>query len=771
MNPIADKPRAGAPAASMVQPAARSRYKLLDECREIVVLRLAEVVHEALDKMTDHLADEAMRSGSIEQRQALLEALSVVREQRTEIESRFRRSFNDVFERRMFKTRAPEAASNSAVSIQELSLVSDDEIDERLEVDRLVHRARSRLDPDEVLGIRARLGALIEREWFEENAHPASPHAVFEALKLALAELTPRHDVKSALLDAFEPHVSANLNTIYVRVNERLKANQILPRIRAVPQVSPSAGASAPNSAAASGAAADASSAAPGVGGESGALGGLSSAGAMPAWGGLPGSGSQALPVGATLGAMLQHLTQGQPSARLSAARMLSDPEMFGMADLPLPAVGGSLIESLSALQAGSVQGAQQVPADASAPLVPAASLFELLSKPVREQGSPLDQITVEVVSIVFDFIHGDRRLPDPIKHQLMRMQVVAVKAALIDRSFFARRQHPMRRLMDRISEIGADPDSEVSPGSPLLAGLSHVVDGILAEFEHDLAVFERALEKIEHLVQAQTAQCAQWLSSQTLQAEQQERVALARDAAYGQIAMRIDATAPPFIREFLSRRWVDVLAASHVDPDPGSSAWDDALRVVEELLWSVAPKAPGEVVQLAQLLPRLIAALMRGVKQIDFPEDERQAFFDELLRAHTQAIAAAKSSTPGSRRATSDASSPNGDSNASDPVRQVAPRMLEDADASMLEPLVRGDRIELIDDDGQVQRYKLAWISPARKLFILSRHPRQARSMDSGELAALFGRGRARIAAPEASVLERAIHAVVSDVSNAAPS
>lgn len=753
----------------MVQPAARSRYKLLDECREIVVLRLAEVVHEALDKMTDHLADEAMRSGGIEQRQALLEALSVVREQRTEIESRFRRSFNDVFERRMFKTRASAASSSDATSIQELSLVSDDEIDERLEVDRLVHRARSRLDPDEVLGIRARLGALIEREWFEENAHPASPQAVFEALKLALAEVTPRHDVKSALLDAFEPHVSANLNTIYVRVNERLKANQILPRIRAVPQVSQAAGTPTPNLAAASHAAAELAGAVPGAAGSG--LGALAGAGAPDAkahWGVLTGGESQTLPAGAAFGTLLQHLTQGQPSARLSAARMLSNPEMFGMADVPLPAVGGSLLDSLSALQAGSVQAAQQLPADASAAGMPAASLYALLSKPVYEQGSPLDQITVEIVSIVFDFIHGDRRLPDPIKHQLMRMQVVAVKAALIDRSFFARRQHPMRRLMDRISEIGADPDSELSPGSPLLVGLANVVDGILAEFEHDLTVFERALEQIEQLVHVQTAQCAQWLSPQTLQAEQQERMALARDAASAQIDMRIDATAPPFVREFLSRRWVDVLAASHVDADQAGSAWDDALRVVEDLLWSVAPKAPGEVVQLAQLLPKLIAALMRGVKQIDFPDHERQAFFDELLRAHTQAIAAAKSAPPGPRRATPEASSPNGDSTPPHAAQSMSVGPLEGADAEMLEPLVRGDRIELIDDDGDMQCYKLAWISPARKLFILSRHPRQARCVDRDELAALLGRGRARVAVLEASVLERAIHAVVSD---AAPS
>jgi hypothetical protein len=67
-----------------------------------------------------------------------------------------------------------------------------------------------------------------------------------------------------------------------------------------------------------------------------------------------------------------------------------------------------------------------------------------------------------------------------------------------------------------------------------------------------------------------------------------------------------------------------------------------------------------------------------------------------------------------------------------------------------------RGDRIE-IDDGMQVLRFKLAWVSPSRSLYVLSRFPDQARSLAVAELAAMFDAGRARVVERRSSV-EQAI-------------
>lgn len=184
---------------------ARKRFELLQDCRELVISRLAKVVNEALNKMSEDLSSLAVRSRDADEQRALMDAVSIVRQHRTEIELRFRRSFTDVFERRMFNQQVVSRAP--ADEPGELTLVDDAEMQAKLAVDRLVHRTRGTLDPDEVLGVRARLAALLERDWFDEGQHPAAPEAVFEALKSALGELAPKPEVQSALLDAFEPHV------------------------------------------------------------------------------------------------------------------------------------------------------------------------------------------------------------------------------------------------------------------------------------------------------------------------------------------------------------------------------------------------------------------------------------------------------------------------------------------------------------------------------------------------------------------------------------
>ena len=69
-----------------------------------------------------------------------------------------------------------------------------------------------------------------------------------------------------------------------------------------------------------------------------------------------------------------------------------------------------------------------------------------------------------------------------------------------------------------------------------------------------------------------------------------------------------------------------------------------------------------------------------------------------------------------------------------------------------------QGDRIDLRRDEGGSRRYKLAWVSPGRRLFVLSRHPEESLSVDAADLAGWMADGRALRVAPEASLLDQAL-------------
>jgi len=767
----------------------RHRFKLLEDCRELVLDKLSAVVTKALEKMAEELTVEALKATRSDRQRALLDAVMLVREQRKPLEQNFRRYFGDIFERRLFASPESEAAPKAEMSLDELALVSDEVISDRIDVDRLIQRARSRLDPNEVLGIRARLGALLERDWFDEAKHPASPEAIYEALRIAVNELAPSPDVRNALLAAFEPHVTSNLNSVYSSLNVQLVANQVLPKIR--PRVGrPSSENRGPGQAPA-----------PGWGGQAGSFdaqgGGSGSYG--PAAGatasssalmelGQPGSITMSSSGMAALQQALMRASLGTPEGRGDAARMLSDPGMFGMADLPVDPVKPPLVESLTQVQreVGSDDRYRTMPAPAGEqgeggdPMgaLMVMELLPLLLQKVKEDGTPLDQMTVELVSVVFDYIYADKTLAEPVKHQLLRLQVVAVKAALLDRSFFARRQHPMRQLIDRITQLAADPDADLGVEAPLVKGLAKVIDQVIAEFATDLSSFLSAIDRIDELHQHEIARRSAEIATQLKAAEREEAYSIALEEARSEVAVRLDHETPTFIREFLLRWWTPVIARSRVESSAaavaegpnGSAAGKTggaaggaaggadkkALRVAEFLIWSVAPKHPEEISRLAALLPKLIRALSEGARAVDVPPEERVTFMQELLEAHAKVIEAAKqwqSGQPDPRpmtvRLRSDGS-----------VRFARNRRERSGEAetisvgeTALSAFERGDRIELIGDTGVSSIYKLAWISPARKLFILSRYPKETLTFSATDFAALVSCAKARIVEGTATV------------------
>jgi hypothetical protein len=767
----------------------RHRFKLLEDCRELVMERLSGVISQALEKMAEELTADALKATRSDRQRTLLDAVMLVREQRSSLEQNFRRYFGDIFERRLFATGDGEVAKLADVSVDELELVSDEVISDKIDVDRLIQRARSRLDPNEVLGIRARLGALLERDWFEEANHPASPEAVYEALRIAVNELAPSAEVRSALLTAFEPHVTSNLNAVYSSVNVRLMANQVLPKIR------PRVGRPKPDKVEDGSGMAAGHGVGPGAGFASGRAGGFGAPGTASASAlmelGQAGSITMSSAGLAALQQALMRAAVGTPEARGDAARMLANPGMFGMADLPVDAVRPPLLAALTQVQkqAGSdyeAKGALMV-----------MELLPLLLQKVKEDGTPLDQMTVELVSVVFDYIYADRSLAEPVKHQLLRLQVVAVKAALLDRSFFARRQHPMRQLIDRITQLAADPDADLAADSPLVKGLAKVVDQLTAEFATDLSTFLTAIDRIDELHQLETARRADEIAAQLKAAEREEAYSIALEDARAEIAVRIDQETPPFIREFLLRWWTPVIARSRVEamldaarssrigaaadeagdaqrpataqrPEgaatagaadsaaPASATDQKALRVAEFLIWSVTPKHPEEISRLAALLPKLIRALAEGSRAVDVPQEARSAFMQELLDAHAKVIDTAKqweSGQPDPRpmtvRLRSDGSVRFARNRRDRPEEPQTISVGETA----LSSLERGDCIELTGETGASTVYKLAWISPARKLFILSRYPKETLTFNAADLAALVSCAKARVVEGTATV------------------
>lgn len=706
---------------------------LLVHSRGIVTTGIRQIVGKALSQMSEEMSALATRKVDEQEQRTLLDAASFVSANKARVESAFADIFDQVFDRQLGVAPVVDPAVQAD---QELALVDDTQIRDKLRRERLVNRTKNKLDSDEVLGIRARYGALIGQDWFDESSHPAAPEFVYEALQRAIDQCGDVAEVRQAMLQAFEPYVTANLNSVYAKANEQLRQQQVLPLIKPRVAISPDngrAGASATDE----------------------TQDGLDSL-KRPV--GAPGEETFILPPAgpareSILQALANQVADGGSQARSSAVRMLSEPRNFANNDSGSEPPDNNLIAALDSLQSDTEAAEDD------------RGALNKLSATVRGSGSPLDQLTVEIVSLIFDFLYDDPRIPSPVKTQLLRLQVVAVKAALLDRSFFASRQHPMRRLIDRASELSCDPDTDATENSVFVLGLQEIVDVVLAEFDRDLIVFADAVTSLSALEKKETERRATELAQLTATAQQTEEKAMAGDEVRRQLHSRLDDMTPAFVREFIQDWWSEVMIDVRIKE--GEAACKEHLEIAEKLIWSVVVNSGTQINRMASVLPAMIAGLNKGLSRLSASAGQHDAFFNELMKWHTKTIMTAKTRHKRSE-APGDEATANVSLGDDGKVQFVA--LNDDVDAgatpepaagnAMIDGLLKGQQLRLQENGAEPIVVKLAWVSPARKLFALSRFPDFARSVSRDDMLSMMQSGKLVRVMSEGTV-SRAIKAV----------
>lgn len=862
----------------------RTASEILAELRGPILLGLSRAMRGAFAGSVDELLERLLSERSWDIRQRIDDSLDLLRNGREGIEAKFDQACNEEWASRTGHRDRPVAAAEapkpSGLSLS-LSLVDDNAIGDQLTVGRVASRIRRRLDEEQIDGLRARFGLLLDRDWFADNDFPIAPDVILECLRKALAAFGPA-PVVAYLLDSFEPKLSAELATLYAEVNAQMVKRGVMPEIRyhvAKPVgagggagggdgaggtagfqagdeagLAPAAGYPGAMGSAAMMGAAGMGPVAMGPAGMGGAfMGGAGPAGAMAGAGGVghgpgfdasnagqarffsadghedgPAASVHAGPGGAGHGgqasaghggrmapammpvtevrSLVRQMGQRNAAAQGSATRYLSDPTRFGFQHDNLPALSQPLIAALSVLQEAEPSPGSNVSEQAD-------KVREHSVEAAEEHGTPLERLIIETVSLVFDNVYEDPAIADSIKQQLLRLQVAAFKAALIDPSFFARPEHPMRRLIDRIASMGSDPDFETGQGSPLVGDVASLVTWILGNFDRELGVIEEALERLDGVVEAETARRAERLAKIATAAARTEKLERTRDDVREELTRSIRRSTPEFVARFIADQWTEVIARLRNGADYAPFDEGRARRTVQKLIWSVAPKKALEIRKLAAELPQLIADLSRGLSFVATSEAERELFFSELLAWHGAAIAEAKrqsavkeaqrsagidvayvdeadeeeeefdenfdaapaaaAGTPAGQASTPAADPPiqgmarpaNASATAGDPgARPEAGGLArtgaaadqdddqadrgEDGEMDAVEALdlTNGIEIELHSVKGEVKRFKLGWMSPARTVFIFSRYPKDHWTVRRPMLNQLLEQGRIRI-------------------------
>ena len=609
----------------------RGALELCERLRELALRRLLLTQSQALDRADDAFFERAEKAYSNADQEHFFLAMRLMRLHRRDMEAAFR----DELEQGFARLTGPESGSASAsrAGDGDFQLMDEADVEETVALENLVSRGRSR-NTLPIGQLVTRLDHLLEGRQVDDSNNPLDPRQIGEAFNRAVQVLEMDIQPKLILFKLFEKQLVADLPSVYDEANRLLADQGVLPKLKgaSLPPRS-SAGEAARDQQAEAGAAPEPPPAAEQAPHQ------------VP---GLDVTGAGTDDVFSALHELLiqrKYGTGSAPQGSAPAPRWAASPQQP-------PASLSDLVSALSALQ--------QTPLDldrgaADSPSLGAEDLKVLVSHALQSRGEsraigPREDDVIDLVSMLFDAILDDPKLPHAIKALIGRLQIPLVKVALVDRSFFSNRKHPARVLINEMARaaVGWSEPADLRSDA-LYRHLAAIVDRVLNGFEDDLNLFQRLLEDLRGFVE-QERERARMVEERTRQAaEGRAKVETAREQVEGDIIRRLDAaTVPDTVRSLVEDAWQKVMFITCVKEGAESDNWKRQLDVLDRLVWSVQPKTdPRERQRLLMEIPGLLQDLRAGLNSILYNPMEMTRFFRELEKVHLAALAAPTRARP----------------------------------------------------------------------------------------------------------------------------
>ncbi|MCD2519471.1 DUF1631 domain-containing protein [Massilia sp. G4R7] len=428
-------------------------------------------------------------------------------------------------------------------------------------------------------------------------------------------------------------------------------------------------------------------------------------------------------------------------------------------AGVPMAAIPAPLIEVLEKLAAGgfATVPAAQAAAQASTPAQDVFYLPRLKQSLPQGSLSRGDETTLDLLSRIFETVLLDESIPQETRELIAFLQVPVLKAALKDRSFFFEEQHPARRMLDLLSNVGWE--QQGGEDDPVYRAMRRGVEKVRQQAQPE--AFAAAVAELEAGIAERERIEERAIAGPIAQATRQEKQAAATRSAKKAVATRLAGEqVVALVGAFLEQRWTPVLTLAYTIEDSKPGAIDNATRAMDELIWSVKPKATNEERKaLISRLPGLLTTLNKWLDATRWQDAERLQFFAELAECHASIVRAPIEVSPERQlelaveAAQQDAMRRIAQEQAAAQEEAVQEERQKDPAAASLAALVRGMRVEFNGKEG-IRKLKLAWVSPLRTLFIFSgAGKKEAFSLPAERLLDGFRAGSIRVLAPEGVV------------------
>ncbi len=185
----------------------------------------------------------------------------------------------------------------------------------------------------------------------------------------------------------------------------------------------------------------------------------------------------------------------------------------------------------------------------------------------VREEHGPQagliqeDADTFELLGMLYGEMEREVQREAPAVEMLIRLQVPVAQAALHDREFFLRPQHPARELLNSVAESGASWLGEDDTDPQLVLKLHNAVERVVTEYDGDEEVFENVNNEVQAHFRAM-ARKAELVERRHVEAARgKDRLEVAKRRASDTIENALQGHVPQkFVQALLDQAWADVL-------------------------------------------------------------------------------------------------------------------------------------------------------------------------------------------------------------------
>lgn len=248
------------------------------------------------------------------------------------------------------------------------------------------------------------------------------------------------------------------------------------------------------------------------------------------------------------------------------------------------------------------------------------------------------EQMIIDIVAMLFEFILRDPQVPAEVRAQLGRLQFLVLKVALLDPALFASKNHPARLLVNRIGSIVLGLQQIDPGGERVTAEIRRIVSILLADETGDASLFAQMLDEFDAFVTAILRTADQQVDRAVQALENAENRTLQFAHLTGMISDALThITVDDFLHDFLVNTWARVIERAGRD----DTARAKRLRVlVPDLVWSIIPKpTEQERKQLFGLIPVLLDSIREGVVLLGWTGPQQDELIEWLIDAHRHAL------------------------------------------------------------------------------------------------------------------------------------